>query len=110
MDITTNKKQIKEIGPDGKPVYEIVKVVDPFRGKLLLETIKNLEERVKGAAVQRSEILHGQYQKVEDTNIVSIDDKIKELETKLQSITITHEIDSNITNPDQIVEAEFAKL
>jgi hypothetical protein len=92
MSITTKKKVIVSMTKDergkDKLEYELQDVIDPFRAKLLLDVIKNLEERVKGASVQRSVNIHESNKDVEGTykdltDMTLINEKLKMLEDKL---------------------------
>lgn len=58
MDIMTKKKVISGMDDNGKTEYEVKDVVDPFRAKLLMDTINKLEDRVKGVSVQRNITIH----------------------------------------------------
>ena len=87
MPITSKKMVITGVNEDGKPVKELSEEIDPFKAKLLMETIKNLEERVKGLSVQRQVTVHEKPDadgNVKDlTDMSKVDERIKELESKL---------------------------
>lgn len=84
MDITSTKR-VKQ--PDG--TFEMVKETDPRKALVLLQVIKNLEDRIKGTAVQRQLSVHADRPKdAEGSGIGSLDmdavnNRLKELEQKL---------------------------
>jgi hypothetical protein len=85
MDITSTKK-IKD--PSAETGYRIVTETDPKKALVLLQVIKNLEDRVKGTAVQRQVSVttsepSGQGIKSATINKEAIDKRLQELETKL---------------------------
>ncbi len=67
--------------------YKLVKQVDPKRAGLLLNVIRNLEDRVKGTPVSRnlivSETNTGERSIRDVTDMGELDKKLKELEEKL---------------------------
>ena len=109
MSITTRKKVIVSMTKDDKGKdkleYELQDVIDPNRAKVLLEVIKNLEERVKGTSVQRSVNLHesnkdvdATYKDLTDMNLIN--EKLKMLEDKL----------AGTTSPKDIEEIEYIEM
>jgi len=87
MDIKQKKRVITGADEDGKAIYGIEEVIDPFRAKLLMETIKNLEERVKGLSVQRQHHIH-EKNKAENTDVSAlgmdeVNKKLAEVQAKL---------------------------
>lgn len=104
MDIMTTKRTPIGIDDEGKIKYGIKTDVDPFKAKLLLDTIANLENRVKGSSVQKSITVHDSKPKdavVDTFDVSAIQDKLNELEGKLQS--------SNIDDAS-VVDATFKEV
>lgn len=94
MDINVRKKVKTEDG-----TYDWVTEVDPKKAALLLAVIKNLEDRVKGTAIQRNvtATIDGPSKKTRHVDMDKVDDRLKELEEKLGMKRIEH-----TTNADAI--------
>jgi hypothetical protein len=84
MDITTTKR-IKNA--DGQ--YELVTETDPKKALVLLQVIKNLEDRIKGTAVQRQLSVHTDRPRDAEgsgtgaLDMDAVNDRLKELESQL---------------------------
>jgi len=85
MPITSKKRVVTGLDDNGKITYGIEEVIDPFRAKLLMDTIKNLEERVKGLSVQRQVTLHEKSSDSQpvDLSMDEINKRLSEVNSKL---------------------------
>jgi hypothetical protein len=88
MDITCQKSRLEPDGDTGKmkKVYYID--TDPRKALVLLQAIKNIEDRVKGASIQKQlQIRTTEPSKLDgessDIDMKAVDDRLKELEDKL---------------------------
>lgn len=87
MKITTKKK----IKVDGEEVW--IEEVDPKRAMVLLNVIKNLEERAMGSSLQRQLSISAKEPKSKDderaeVNMDAVDERLKELEEKLGNVKV----------------------
>lgn len=94
MEITTMKKR-KD--PDTGEWIHYTETC-PKKALVLLQTIKNLEDRVKGTAIQRQVAVNANAPDVKKGESVSVDmskldDKIKELESKLNPEPVVVEVE-----------------
>jgi hypothetical protein len=85
MEITTTKR-IKD--PEAEDGYRIVTETDPKKALVLLQTIKNLEDRIKGTAIQRQVSVHtgepkGPRIESASLNMDAVNERLQELEAKL---------------------------
>ena len=83
MDITTTKKVKDE---DGE--YKYITETDPKKALVLLQVIRNLEDRIKGTSIQRQVSVHtgnpsGQGVKSASLDMNAVEDRLAELEYKL---------------------------
>lgn len=79
-----SKKRIKNADGD----WELIDEFDPKKGLVLLQAIKSLEDRVKGASVQRQVSVHtkepdGQGVRKASLNMDQIDKRLKEIQDEL---------------------------
>lgn len=105
MDITQMKKVPVSMDDEGKVKYDLKEVVDPFRAKLLLDTVSNLENRVKGSSIQKNITIHDSKPKdaeVSTFDVSAISGRIKEIESQLES--------SNINDPTICVDVEYKEI
>ena len=91
MEITTTKR-IKDNDGD----YVLIKETDPKKALVLLQVIKNLEDRIKGTAVQRQVSVHagepsGQGVKSATLNMDAVEERLAELENKLGERGISYD-------------------
>lgn len=87
MDITTQRSKWEE-GVDGKLKKVFYMDTDPKKALVLLTAIKNIEDRVKGATLQKQlQIRTSEPSKLDgesaDINMTAVDARLKELEEKL---------------------------
>lgn len=80
--------------------------VDPKKASIMLAAIKNLEDRVKGTSVQKSVSIHTTEPKTNksdkaDLNIDLVNEKIKELEQKLNKET---SVEDNTNGYEAVVD------
>lgn len=108
MDIMKKVKIPVKKTIDGvdKIVMEVGEEVDPKKAGVLLEVIRNLEERVKGRAVQRAVNINStqveekpKYQEVTDINLLN--DKLKMLEQRISGEVV------DVTDYDELEDAEI---
>jgi hypothetical protein len=84
MDITTTKRIKDENGE-----YQMVVETDPKKALVLLQVIKNLEDRIKGTAVQRQLSVHTDRPRdaggagTGTLDMDAVNDRLKELESQL---------------------------
>lgn len=83
MDITTTRRIKDEFGD-----YKLITETDPKKALVLLQVIKNLEDRIKGTAVQRQVSVHtkepsGQGIGSASLDMDAVEQRIAELEMKL---------------------------
>ena len=86
MDITTQKKRFVE-DSDGKVKREYYTDVDPKKALVLLAAIKNIEDRVKGATLQKQLQIRttepSKFEGLAEINMAAVDERIKELEARI---------------------------
>lgn len=94
MEITTRRKVKTEDGS-----FDWITEVDPKKAALLLAVIKNLEDRVKGTAIQRNVTANIEAPKDKSVSVSMdrLDDRLKELEEQLGVKKLQH-----TTNADAI--------
>lgn len=106
MDITTTKKLKDPEAPGG---YRFITETDPKKALVLLQAIKNLEDRVKGTAIQRQVSVHtsdpkGQGNEKTTLNMDKVEQRITEIEGKLNPYkhkrieNVREQIDGNKTS------------
>lgn len=111
MDITTTKR-IKNA--DGQ--YELVTETDPKKALVLLQVIKNLEDRIKGTAVQRQLSVHTDRPRDAEgsgtgtLDMEAVNDRLKELESQLGgSIDERGETTTVAQRPTEYIEVEVSR-
>ncbi len=105
MDIKSMKKFPTTKGEDGKMQYEYREEIDVAKAKLLLETIANIENRVKGTSVSKVVSVHEtapKGAKVEEFDIKKINERILELEHGLSA--------TNIDDGSISIEADYVEV
>jgi len=90
---------------DGKWIY--VDDVDPKKALIVLQAIKSLEDRVKGASVQRQVSIHtkepnGPGLRESSLNMSKIDERLEELEQQLGERNADNRTDGIRRTPDKI--------
>ena len=98
MDITTTRR-IKD--EDGE--YRLIKETDPKKALVLLQVIKNLEDRIKGTTIQRQISItsgspSGQGSSPVALDMTAVEDRLKELE---KEIGVVKEIEYDSTRIQQ---------
>jgi len=105
MDINSLKKRAVGMDEDGKVKYDMVKEVDPSKAKVLMDAIVNLENRVKGGAIQKNLTMHTEKPDGVDANSLDINAvkaKLKELDGKLK--------ESNVDDPSVVIDVDYQEI
>lgn len=100
MDITTTKK--RKVGDEWEEYSEVC----PKKAMVLLQVIKNLEDRIKGTAVQRQVNVHTKEPRNKtkaELNMDEVNNRLRELEEQLGSATMEVEYDSREDNDERVL-------
>ena len=100
MDITTTKK--RKVGDEWEEYSEVC----PKKAMVLLQVIKNLEDRIKGTAIQRQVNVNANEPSKKtkaELNMEEVNNRLKELEEQLHGVPVEVAYDSGEDNDERVL-------